>query len=496
MEPTCEPSRIRVPDHTSVLLTIRAISPIETCAITPKAQSITAVVNPLESIFNTITGYKNFTIDTAHKKAKMVLFTHGATAADNDLLKAFEQLNEKIPDLAQTVITKQDNAQKQYAADVVALNQYSLGDYRGNNWSNFQPATASELVQSRADSQFPKISADATTTQPSELDMAPLQAIIDQMKTLQTRLTASCTAGTASCDTNVLAETATDVDNATASLAILNDNFKSLQTQQAAVSAAYNGLVKARTDFDTRVSVGVVKMWPPKPDPADQNAKPVDPKKQILYMPVSLGRDYGTTNTGTISCTSTIMTAMATTNTINYTILYQNVPALTVSTGILTSFLREYEYGVVSKLDANSEDLTATPPDPGTFTNYFEQTENARVQVFPMAFVNYRVFKPWLKSWWAEPNSELAITTNLSGGIGVNPNTGTNQVEYFGGGAIGFSRAMVHFGEHWGRQESLGGGYTVGNPVPTGWSSSNTVPIDWTYKHHFTLGFSVRIAPF
>jgi hypothetical protein len=217
---------------------------------------------------------------------------------------------------------------------------------------------------------------------------------------------------------------------------------------------------------------------------------------QILYMPVSLGRDYGTTNTGTISCTSTISTTVATTDTINYTILYQNVPALTVSTGILLTFLPKYQYGVESMLDANSVNLTATPPNPGTFTNYFAQTDYSRAQVFPMAFVNYRVLKPWLKSWWAEPNSELAITTNLSGGIGVNPNTGTNQVEFFGGGAIGFSRALVHFGEHWGRQESLGGGFTVNNPVPTGWSSSNTVPINWKYQHYFALGFSVRIAPF
>jgi hypothetical protein len=73
----------------------------------------------------------------------------------------------------------------------------------------------------------------------------------------------------------------------------------------------------------------------------------------------------------------------------------------------------------------------------------------------------------------------MVITNNLSGGVGVNLNTGTNHVEFFGGYAIGFSRAMVHFGEHWGRQESLGGGFTVNNPVPTGWSSSNTVPINW-----------------
>jgi len=267
-----------------------------------------------------------------------------------------------------------------------------------------------------------------------------------------------------------------------------------LQTQQAAIATAFTALEKIKSDFQTRVSTGIVRKDPPD---AEAPKPPVDPKTQILYTTIVLGRDYGTADTGTISCTTTTSPAVATTDAINYTVLYQKVPALTVSTGILLTFLPKYEYGVVSKLDPKSANPGATPPNPGTFTNYFEQTQSSRASVFPMAFVNYRLGKPYLKSWWAEPNSELVITNNVSAGIGINPNTGTNQTEFFAGYAVGFSRAMVHFGEHWGRQESLGGGFTVDTPVPTGWSSSNTVPNDWHYKHHFfAIGFSVRIAPF
>jgi hypothetical protein len=54
---------------------------------------------------------------------------------------------------------------------------------------------------------------------------------------------------------------------------------------------------------------------------------------------------------------------------------------------------------------------------------------------------------------------------------------------------------MVHAGMHYGRTESLGGGYTVNTKVPTGFTSSTPVPIDWSYHPYFAIGFSVRVAP-
>ena len=60
MEPSCEPSRIRVSDRTAVTLMITSVSPVEVCALGTKSQSVTAVTNPLESIINTISAYKSF----------------------------------------------------------------------------------------------------------------------------------------------------------------------------------------------------------------------------------------------------------------------------------------------------------------------------------------------------------------------------------------------------------------------------------------------------
>jgi hypothetical protein len=487
MEPECQPARIRVADRSAVLLRINGISPLEVCGIAPKAQTITTVTNPLDAIFSTITAYKNFPIGESVQR-NPAAEAHGILPAD-PALAAFYGLSNQVIPAGNAIIKKQNTALEQYNNDIKAMNEYVAMPYRGTAWSTFDPEHAEALQQVKKDSKFPSVLQDGTTTVPSELDWAGLQALIDQMKTLQPRLIASCATATAACDAagqKNLSDTSTDIERAASILTLLQDNLKSLQTQQTAIATAFTALKKMKTDFDTRLKTGVAKR-----DPQDGA-----PKQQVLYMPIILGRDYGTTDTGTISCTTATTPAVPTTDAINYTILYQNVPALTVSTGILLTFLPKYEYGVVSTLDPGSVNLGATPPAPGTFTNYFAQTDYARASVFPMAFVNYRVFKPYLKSWWSEPNSELVITNNVSAGIGVNPNTGTNQTEYFAGYALGFSRALVHFGEHWGRQESLGGGFTVGNPVPSGWTSSNTVPINWKYQHYFAMGFSVRVAPF
>ena len=175
--------------------------------------------------------------------------------------------------------------------------------------------------------------------------------------------------------------------------------------------------------------------------------------------------------------------SVPTTDAINYSVLYQNIPALTASLGLLTTFLEKNEIGTAQQLNAD-----------GTSTNYFRITDKARASVFPMAFVNYRIFPPKLKHWWGQPESELVITNSISAGIGVNPNTGTNQVEFFAGDAIGFNRVLIHLGLHYGRTESIGGGFNLNTPVPTGFMGQP--PINWSYHPAFSIGFSVRAAPF
>jgi hypothetical protein len=57
--------------------------------------------------------------------------------------------------------------------------------------------------------------------------------------------------------------------------------------------------------------------------------------------------------------------------------LYQNVPSLTISAGLLTSFLEKYQYGVSHLLDT-----TKTSP---VLSTAFVLSDSARASVLPMA---------------------------------------------------------------------------------------------------------------
>lgn len=111
-----------------------------------------------------------------------------------------------------------------------------------------------------------------------------------------------------------------------------------------------------------------------------------------------------------------------------------------------------------------------------------------------MAFFNFRLGGPRLTTWYREPNNELIITQNLSAGLGLNSNSGSNQAEFFGGYAVGFSRVLIHAGLDYGRSQALAPGFSTG-ALPTGFTGS-AVPVTWSYHPGFTIGFSVRVAPF
>jgi hypothetical protein len=277
----------------------------------------------------------------------------------------------------------------------------------------------------------------------------------------------SCTKVGQICDRSVLKLVGQYVDSGKAFVAVAQDNLKALQTTQAAVVTSYNALDKVYLDFINRRDV----------------LHTISVPKDVIVQDITLGPDYGATDTGTITCTLNATPAQPTTDAINYSVLYQNVPALTASVGLLTTFQAKNVIGTTQRLN----------PD-GSVSTLFAITDHAAAQVFPMAFVNYRLWPPVLKTWWGQPESELVITNSISGGIGINPNTGTNQPEFFLGDAIGFNRVLIHLGAHFGRTENLGGGFQLNTVVPTGFTGSP--PINWSYHPAFSIGFSVRLAPF
>jgi hypothetical protein len=496
MEPVCEPERIRVNDRSPMTIVVQNLSPLEVCALTPTAPTVTAVTNPIESIINTISAYKAFdfpaaTAHTAGTHPLGALFKTAGPNPDTDARDLFEKLSGQVIPLAKGIYVKQSDMQNTFKTDIMNLSNYIAADYRGKKWSDFAPDKDPNITKARQDIAFPVIQSGGTTTPATELDWAPLQALLDQLKALQPRLIVSCTTAGTECDQNILSKTSQDIEQATSILTILQDNFKSLQSSQTAIQASIAVLDSIKTDFAIRVNNSQKIQKFPK-DPAniaslDPTALGVFQHTQILTQSFSLGTNYGATATGSIACSMTeTAPATPTTDAMSYTVLYQNVPALTVSAGMLISFIQKNEYGVT---EANAP--TTTPP---TVNTVFSITDSAPASVVPMAYINYRFAPPILKTWWGEPNNEMVISHNLSAGIGLNTNTGTTQPEFFAGYAIGFGRALIHAGLDYGRTESLGGGFALG-VVPMGFTGT-TAPIDWAFHPGFAIGISVRIAPF
>lgn len=495
-EPACQPARIRVNDRAPVTLHLTGLSPIDVCAVSSKPPTVTSVASPFETIVNTVTGLKSFDFEAANNTtyspnaANVVngLFRANAApppppketpeqkkkreelaaqaAADAATLSLFIKLSQGVIPAATTVFAKQATWLKLYQTDVSSIALYIAHDYRTSNYTNFQPETDPQLATVRSHLSFPTAAfPPGASDPPSELDYAGLQALTDEMKTVQSRLLLSCTTAGKDCDPTALSMVNSQIDSANAFLLVANDNLKTLQADQAAVVTSYTALDKVYLDYQNRLSLHIIAI-----------------NGNQLTQEFRLPPDYGATDTGTLACTSDALSTQATTDSINYSVLYQNVPALTVSTGLLVTFLAKREIGTQPQLIS------------GTTSTYFAVTDSAAAQVFPMAFVNYRIGPPALKTWWGQPEDELVLTNNVSAGIGVNSNTGTNQPEFFVGDTVGFSRVYLHFGVHFGRTESLGGGFQLNTVVPTGFSGS--APIDWSYHPAFAIGLSVRIAPF
>ena len=200
----------------------------------------------------------------------------------------------------------------------------------------------------------------------------------------------------------------------------------------------------------------------------------------------NLGTDRKATITGNIACVSDVDGKTATTDPINYSILYQDVPHWSASAGLLVSFQPKRTYGVISQNPGSQQQ------------NVVAITDQAPAQAIPMAFVNYRLTRYSFKyddrmlHFGRNREDTLVWTAHLTAGMGVNPNNGANQPEFFLGLALGFNRFLIHPGVHFGRMQSLGGGFTPGTAVGSG----ITPPINWSYHAAFSIGFSVRVAPY
>jgi hypothetical protein len=112
-----------------------------------------------------------------------------------------------------------------------------------------------------------------------------------------------------------------------------------------------------------------------------------------------------------------------------------------------------------------------------TFRLTFTETDRADGQLVPFTFYNYR--------FWGGRKFNL----NGSGGVGVNPNNGSAQVEFFFGGSLGFNNVFLQLGGHVGRWQELGGGLVIGDAVP----AVIPVPIERRYTVRPSVGVSYKL---
>ncbi len=176
------------------------------------------------------------------------------------MLKRVETLGKEVFDLSTDVANKQSDWQKIYQDDLTTITHYASKDFRGTAWKDFDPEKDLTSIHAQAKVTTPTQSEDLRKINkkdpPSELDYAQIQSDVDQIKTIQTRFSARCsttpdTSGGRTppgCDLDVrgaLDTLTTALDEATALLTILQDNFKTLQTAQTAVTSS----VAAQTKF-------------------------------------------------------------------------------------------------------------------------------------------------------------------------------------------------------------------------------------------------------
>jgi hypothetical protein len=145
----------------------------------------------------------------------------------------------------------------------------------------------------------------------------------------------------------------------------------------------------------------------------------------------------------------------------------------TVSAGVAFSTIAESEFGIQP---------VATPSGSTTTINQFVSTVKSSFRPAPLGMVHARLWEP---ADWFSLHASFGISGNFS-----SQNSGGSSAEFLLGPSIAFFRTMfLTPGLYLGRQVSLGGGFKVGDPVP---SNITTPPLQKSYIPAF--GFSITFT--
>lgn len=194
-------------------------------------------------------------------------------------------------------------------------------------------------------------------------------------------------------------------------------------------------------------------------------------------------------STQTLTCKDAVTGTQAF-DTITFVVYFGRNPQLDVSAGFLVSLLKGHQVGTVS----GPLDTTTTPP---TASNVLTVTGSSRVQFMPAAFLEYHPWNfklPWVKdqpvptSGPPHPSGYVG-SFGFAEGIALNPNNGTTSAEFFTGLSLGIQRVAFVFGNHFGRYQEYGNGYSIGDTIPSG----VTPPTYRRWTNHPAFGFVYRV---
>jgi hypothetical protein len=521
------------------------MSPLDSCSIT-KTESPTTATNPFQTLLTTISGLGSVSfapgpaltgaggmggfkamsvaqlsaniqqfgereaeIEVAYKAQQTTEKQHAAAVPpiENDpIYTNFQDLYKVFRTGSATVIGSHaayaDIAGDRSIADNAswALLSYLTMDYRGPKWKQFNPEclpTTEDGSKVCADDGMKQVTQALKITTKPAIDVATVQGNLDILTGWQGLLHKNYEmAGETSATIEDLEGIDREVDTAKAIGALLNANLTALQTAQTALRASYLAAGKLQ-DSLYQLQGQRKNNQPFEPNTGyrdyvvDKNITPtifIDAAGD-LFETIAIAPDRNNTLTGALSCVSTVDMKTPTADSINYSILYQDLPLLSLSTGVLLTFQQKEVIGTtyVPSTDPSGNPIAVAE---------FGVTASGRVQVFPMAFVNVRAGSyRWYHTidWGRTREERLIVSGAITGGIGVNSNSGTNQPEFFGGPTLMFNKVLISPGVHIGRVERLGNGFTIGETEPTGFSGNP--PLNWEYRPAFSLGISFRVAP-
>jgi hypothetical protein len=200
-------------------------------------------------------------------------------------------------------------------------------------------------------------------------------------------------------------------------------------------------------------------------------------QKDIFILPYTQQ-----TASTTITCSNTFSKKLSTPQ-VAVTVLYQKNPSLSVSVGPLLSTIAKQKLGTTAV--STGMDSSGKP----TFKSLFAIVDHAPIQIIPFAFFNYRFHEFHNTS---NPAIKPVFSLHASVGVGVNPNSGTNEPEFFVGPSVGIKNLLIQVGDHIGRfQKGFNGGFNIGDTVPA--SFPTALPIHKIYRNAFGIALSYRL---